>query len=116
MLHDVLVLMNADDHLAPEVPTTLRVADLERRVDAPADRRREVRQEPIAIEDSEQVERVRDDLHLGRLLLVHRRGAEALTHVAPERADLVRLDVAPAKDRTQDRERLESALHRVPPA
>jgi hypothetical protein len=37
VLYDVLVLVDADNDLAPEVPAALRAAHLERGVDAPPD-------------------------------------------------------------------------------
>src|SRR5690606_3880747 len=93
VLHDVPVLVDADDDLMPEIPATLGRADLERRVDAPADGRREVLEEAVLALDAERFEAARDELHLERAVLVDDAGAEVVLHEAPEHPDLLGLDV-----------------------
>jgi hypothetical protein len=114
VLHDVLVLVHADDDLVPEVPAALGRADLERRVDAPADGRREVLEEAVLALDAERFEPARDELHLERAPLVDDARAEVVLHEAPERPDLLGLHVE--EDLADHRQGLEVALHRPPPA
>src|SRR5690606_18688153 len=114
VLHDVLVLVYADDDLTPEVPPAARHADLERRVDAPPDGRRELAEEALAALYAERVERLCDELHLERVPLVHDARAEVILHEAPEGPDLLWLNVE--QDLAYDGERLKKPLHRSSPS
>lgn len=91
-----------------------RTLILVERVDAPADGGREVLEKALLALDAERFEPARDELHLERARLVDDARAEVVLHETPEGPNLLGLHVE--EDLADDRQRLEVAFHRPPPA